>query len=158
MKHFYRLNGWQWFGVVVWTALSLRVPLGDSAFFIVLRLACSFVIGYGLVQWQIQQQVYPLTLIVKASGGRNATEADRELFDKLDALFQSAFPIGSLLTFAGFDCNDEQLWFYFKGADPDVIMKAIQPLVKDISLPPGSHLLVLTGPNQTKELPVFATV
>ena len=161
MKHFYRLNRWQWLAVLAWTALSapsLHIFSQDSTPVIILRVVFSFVIGYGLLQSQIRQQVYPLSLIVKASSGRKATIAENELFDQLHSLFKSSFPKDSVPILVGFDSNDEQLWFHFKGANPDVIVKAIQPLLKDIPLPPGSHLVILTGPNTTEELPVFASI
>ncbi len=158
MKHFYRLNGWQWFGVILWTGVFSLPHRDDSISVMLLRILFSFAIGYCLTQWFIQQRRFPLTLMVKTSGAKGGPPEDQELFEKLHRLFKATFPKGNPIEFGGFDCNDEQVWFYFKGADPDVIMKSIQPLLRDVSLPEGSHLIVATGPNQTKELPVFATI
>jgi hypothetical protein len=159
MKKFYRLKGWQWLAAAVTSVLWLhlyndhtRGSLPEMLFTILLSVLMAYSMMQGLARHRLDTS--SLSLIIKTAG----SDLENKLADKLHQLFKSAFPKESTLKFNGFDCNEEQVWFYFKGADPDVIMKAIQPLLKDIPLPEGSHLLVKTGPNQTKELPVFATV
>jgi hypothetical protein len=156
MKQFYHLKGWHWLFVVTWAVFEV-LSRDDSTPVMLLRFVFAFAVGYCFIQCSLQR-VVPLTLVVKTSGSKGGTKEDGALFETLHDLFKIHFPKDGQPEFDGFNSNREQICFYFKGADPDVIMKAIQPLLKDIPLPPGSHLLVLTGPDQTKELPVFATV
>lgn len=159
MRHLYRLNNRHWLAVA---AISLLCLFGnidraaDSIPAMFFTILFSFLIAYALIQGSARDRLEKavLALIVKTS----SSDPENKLFDRLHQLFKAEFPKESVLIFNGFDCNEEQGWFYFNGADPDVIMKAIQPLLKDIPLPEGSHLLVKIGPSETRELPVFATV
>jgi len=104
-----------------------------------------------------QQNNPALILVVKTPEIKEEPSENEVLIDELLTVFNTTFPKGKI-EFIGWNCDDERVSFYFKGADPYATIKSIQPLLQGISLPEGTNWAVMIGPNNTKELPVFATV
>ncbi|MGV3756624.1 MAG: hypothetical protein ACO1QS_14675 [Verrucomicrobiota bacterium] len=160
-QHFYPLNRGQWLAVTLWgICFSYPSVFSKGYSWPVASFQCGlhFLVGFLLAQWRASENDHPLTLVVGTSGTKKGSPEDHALFGKLHDLFKTSFPKDSAIKFEGFDCSDEQFWFYFKGAEPEAIQQALLPLIKEIPLRPGSHLLVRTGKGQTAEsaLPAIA--